>query len=126
MPAPAAAFYETAAKTSLSTELLSLLTGGCYVKIFSNVDVLLAQIFLVTPPGQVQSDGSLAIYPLAPDDSANASGVAAYMELYNGSDVRFLTMPIIEGVSPALGYMVMTSTTIVSGLPVAITGFTLG
>lgn len=128
MPAPAAAFYDTAIKVLLSTEFMALLdvTGSCYIKLFDDDDVLLAQIFMTDPPGTVNADGSLTLTTLAPDDSANASGIAAYMELYNPDDDLFLTLPVVEGVAAQSGYLVMTSTTIVAGQPVAVTGFTIG
>jgi hypothetical protein len=128
MPAPTAAFYDTAIKVALSTEFMALLdvAGTCYIKIFDNDDVLLAQIFMTDPPGTVNADGSMTLTAEAPDSSANASGIAAYMELYNPNDDLFLTLPIVEGVAAQSGYLVMTSTTIIAGQPVAVTGFTIG
>ena len=119
MPAPAAAFYDTAVKTSISTELLSLLdvAGTCYMKIYDEDDVLLAEINFTDPPGSVETDGSLTLTPFGPDASANASGDATWMELYNPDDDLFLTMPIQEGSTPISGYLVMSSATIVAGEP---------
>jgi len=128
MPAPAAAFYDTAIKVLLSTEFMALLDvyGSCYIKIYDDDDVTLAQITMTDPPGSIGTDGSITLTTLAPDASANASGTATYMELYNPDDDLFLTLPIIEGVSAQSGYLVMTSATIVAGQPVAVTGFTIG
>jgi hypothetical protein len=128
MPAPTAAFYDTAIKVALSTEFMALLDvfGTCYIKLFDDDDVLLAQIYMNDPPGTVNADGSITLTTEIPEDSAPASGIAAYMELYNPDDDLFLTMPIVEGVSAQSGYLVMTSTTIIAGQRVAVTGFTIG
>ncbi len=127
MPAPAAAFYDTALKVALSTEFLALYgPGDGYMNIYDDDDVLLAQIPMTAPPGTVNTDGSLTLTTEVPEDSAPASGTAAYMELYDPDDVLYLTMPIVEGVAAQSGYLVMTSTTIIAGQRVAVTGFTIG
>lgn len=128
MPAPTVAFYDTAVKVALSGELLALLDvyGTCYCKIFSDADVLLAQIYFTDPPGSVGTDGVLTLTPAGPDASANASGTAAYLELYNPDDELFYTIPITEGATAIPGWFVMSSTTVVEGEPVSVTGFTLG
>jgi len=127
MPAPAAAFFDTALKVALSTEFLALYgPGDGYIKIYDDDDVLLAQIPMNDPPGTINDDGSMTLTTSIPEDSAPASGIAAYMELYNPDDTLYLTMPIVEGVSAQSGYLVMTSTTIIAGQRVAVTGFTIG
>jgi hypothetical protein len=129
MPVPTEAFYDVAIKTVMAGEFINALVvavGSAYIDIFDADDVLLAHILMNDPPGVVNSDGSMTFTTVGPDDSANASGTAAYMVLYDGEDVTYLTMPIVEGVAAQPGYLVMTSTTIIAGQDVAVTGFTIG
>ena len=128
MPAPSEAFYKTSIKVSLSTSLLAILTDNWTAKIYiySEEDLLLAEINCNSPPGTVEADGSLTITTFGPDTSANASGFATWMEFHGEDETVAITMPIQEGVTPTAGYLVMTSATIIAGEPVAVTGFTIG
>ena len=128
MPAPAAAFYDITRKGLLSTYFMSIfdtVTGQAYMKIYDEDDLLLSQIFLTEPPGTIDANGVITLTN-TPDPSANASGIATWMELYNPDDLLFLTVPVKAGVSPESGYLVMTSTTFILGQPVTVTGFTIG
>lgn len=60
------------------------------------------------------------------DESANASGTAAYAEVCDSDGTVHLALPTQAGSSAVSGYLVLNTLTIVSGLPVEILTATLG
>lgn len=131
MPAPASATYSAAAKVAANTELRDLLDAGAGPgKVFfrSEADVLLAEVPLNDPSGTVDGGtGQLTLVttPLF-DTSADASGVATYCEFADSDDTVHLSLPTSLGSVAESGYVVMNTTTIIAGGPVAIFSAVIG
>lgn len=130
MPAPSVATYSVDALVDAHTAFLALLdadTGPGLCRIRDNADVLLAEITLDNPAGTVNGGtGQLTITFDGRDESANASGTAAYGELTDASGNVHLSIPTQAGSTPVAGKLVLNTLTIVAGLPVEILTCTIG
>jgi hypothetical protein len=97
------------------------------IKIRDDADVLLAQIPMTDPPGTVNgATGQLTITPSGRDESANASGTAAYGELCDGAGLVHLALPAQAGLVAVSGKLVMNTLTVVAGGPVEALSVTVG
>lgn len=130
MPAPLTATYSAAALVAAHTAFRDLLDAGAgsgFIKIRDAADVLLAQIPLTEPCGTINgTTGQLTISMAGRDDSADASGTAAYGEFCNGDGVVCLSLPAQEGSAVVSGKLVLNTLTIVATVPVEAVSATVG
>ena len=129
MAVPSVATYSVAALVDAHAAFLALLDSGSagLCRIRSSADVLLAEITLDDPAGTVNgATGQLTITFDGRDESANASGTAAYGELCASDGTVHLAIPAQAGSTPVAGKLVLNTLTIVAGLPVEILTCTIG
>lgn len=130
MPAPSIATYSAAALVAAHTAFKNLIDAGSAagsIKIRSSADVLLAQVPLTDPCGTVNgTTGQLTITPSGRDESANASGTAAYGEFCDSDGLVHLSLPAQAGSSAVSGYIVINTLTIVAAGPVEVLSATVG
>ncbi|AFU45465.1 hypothetical protein C380_08815 [Acidovorax sp. KKS102] len=130
MPAPAQATYSVAALVPVHTTFRDLIDSGALagsIKIRSAADVLLAQIPLTKPCGTVNgATGQLTIMASGRDDSADASGTAAYGEFCDSDGTVYLSLPTQAGSSAVTGKLVMNVLAVVAGTPVEVVSATIG
>ena len=129
MAVPTVATFSAESLIAAHTALLNLIDTGTAgsVKIRDSADVLLAQIPLTDPAGTVNgTTGQLTLTPDGRDESADASGTAAYAEICESDGTVHLALPAQAGASPVAGKLVLNTLTIVSGLPVEILSITIG
>lgn len=130
MPAPTVATYSPAALIAAHTSFRDLIDSGSgagSIKIRSASDVLLTQIPLTDPCGTVNgTTGQLTITPSGRDESADASGTAAYGEFCNSDGTVYLSLPAQAGTAAVSGYIVINTLTIVAGGPVEVLSAVIG
>lgn len=129
MPAPSVATYSVQAKIDAHTALLTLIDAGSagFVRIRSSADVLLAEITLTDPAGTVNgTTGQLTLTPNGRDESANATGTAAYGEITSSAGTVHLALPAQVGTAAVSGKLVMNTLSITAGGPVEIQTITIG
>jgi hypothetical protein len=130
MPAPSSATYSAAALVAAHTALRDVIDSGSgagFVRIRSAADVLLAQVPLSDPCGTVNgTTGQLTLSIAGVDAGADATGTAAYGEVCDSDGDVHLALPVQTGTSAVAGYLVLNTTSIVSGVPVAIASATIG
>lgn len=130
MPAPSSATYSVAARVAAHTAFRDLIDAGPaggFIRIRSASDVLLAQIPLTDPCGTVNgSTGQLTITMAGRDESADASGTAAYGEFCDSTGLVHLSLPAQAGSAPASGLIVINTLSIVAGAPVEVLSATIG
>lgn len=130
MPAPSVATYSVAALVAAHTAFRDLIDAGVAagsIKIRSATDVLLAQIPLTDPCGTVNgTTGQLTLTPAGRDESADASGAAAYGEVCDSAGLVHLSLPTQAGVAAVSGKLVLNTLTVVAGGPVELLAVTVG
>ena len=130
MAVPSVYTYSVAALLAAQTAFKSLIdagTGAGSIKIRDASDVLLATIPLTDPCGTVNSStGQLTLTPAGRDESADASGTAAYAEFCDSDGVVYLAIPTQAGSAPVAGKLVMNTLSIVVGGPVEALSVTVG
>lgn len=130
MPAPSVATYSAAALVAAHTSFRDLIDSGSgagYVTIRSAADVLLAQVPLNDPSGSVNgTTGQITFSFSGRDESADATGTAAYAEFCNSSGTVYLSLPAQAGTVAVAGKIVLNTLSIVSGGPVEIVSATIG
>lgn len=130
MPAPASATYSVAALVAAHTALRDLVDSGPaagFVRFRDADDVLLAQVPLADPCGTVNgTTGQLVFSVAGQDESADANGEAAYAELCDSTGAAHLALPAQQGGAPVAGVVVMNTTTVLAGGPVAVFSATVG
>ena len=129
MPAPSQYFYATSIKVSSQTVLRDALDAGASnAKLFlkDNSDVILSTLFLTDPCGTVNGDGSLTLTFLGPDTNAAETGTATYGEFTDSDNQVCLTLPVIQGEAPRVGYLVMNTPLILQGGTVSIINAQVG
>ena len=130
MAVPSVATYSAAALVAAHTSFRDLIDSGSgpgSIKIRDSADVLLAEIPLTDPCGTVNgTTGQLTITPSGRDESANASGTAAYGEFCNSDGTVYLSLPAQAGSSPVSGYLVINTLAIVAGGPVEVLSAVVG
>lgn len=129
MPAPSVQTYSAAAKVASNTSFRDLLDAGVAagsIKIRSAADVLLAQIPLTDPCGTVNgATGLLTITPDGRDESADASGTAAYGEFCDSGGLVHLSLPAQAGSVAVSGKVVLNTLTVVAAGPVEVVSVTI-
>lgn len=130
MPAPTTAVYSVPALAAAHTSFRELVDAGIgagSIKIRDANDVLLAQIPLTRPCGTVDgATGQLTLTPAGGDESADASGVAAYGEFCSADDAVHLSLPAQAGSGAVAGKLVINSLSITAGGPVEVVSATIG
>lgn len=130
MAVPTQATYSVAALVAAHTAFRDLIdagTAGGSIKIRDAADVLLAQIPLTDPCGTVNgTTGQLTITPSGRDESADATGTAAYGEFCDSNGVVHLSLPAQVGAAAVSGKIVINTLSIVAGGPVEVLSATVG
>jgi hypothetical protein len=130
MPAPVDYSYSVAALVAAHTALRDLIdagTGAGSIKLYSDADVLLAEIPLTDPCGTVAGgSGQLTLTASASETSAPAGGVCTYGTVCDGDDAVHMTIPAQQGASAVSGKIVLNTTTIVLGAVVSLVSAVVG
>lgn len=130
MPAPGSATYSAAAKIAAHTAFLGLIDAGSgagYIAIRDASDVLLAQVPLDDPGGTVNgTTGQLTLAIAGRDESADASGTAAYAEVCDSDDTVHLSLPAQVGTVAVSGKLVVNTLSVVAGAPFEILSAVIG
>ena len=130
MAVPSVATYSASALVAAHTSFRDLIDSGSgagSIKIRDSADVLLAQIPLTDPCGTVNgTSGQLTITPSGRDESADASGTAAYGEFCNSSGTVYLSLPAQAGTAAVSGYIVINTLAIAAGGPVEVLSAIVG
>lgn len=130
MAVPTQATYSPAALEAAHTAFQGLIDAGSAagsIKIRDAANVLLAQIPLTDPCGTVNgATGQLTITPAGRDESADATGTAAYGEFCDSDGVVHLSLPAQAGSSVVTGKLVINTLSIVAGGPVEVLSATVG
>ena len=130
MAVPSVATYSAAALVAAHTSFRDLIDSGSgpgSIKIRDSADVLLPEIPLTYPCGTVNgTTGQLTITPSGRDESADASGTAAYGEFCNSDGTVYLSLPAQAGTAAVSGYIVINTLTIVAGGPVEVLSAVIG
>jgi hypothetical protein len=130
MPVPSVATYSASALVAAHTSFRDLIDGGAgagFIRIRDSADVLLAQVPLTDPCGTVNgTTGQLTLTMAGRDESADASGTAAYGEICDSTGAVLLALPAQAGAAPVAGQLVLNSLTIVLGGPVEVLSATIG
>ena len=130
MAVPTVATYSAAALVAAHTAFKDLLDAGAAggsIKIRDAADVLLATIPLTDPCGTVNpTTGQLTITMAGRDESADATGTAAYGEFCDSAGLVHLSLPAQAGSAAVSGKIVINSLSIVAGGPVEVLSATVG
>ena len=130
MAVPTVATYSAAALVAANTSFKDLIDAGAgagSIKIRDAADVLLAQIPLTDPCGTVNgTTGQLTITPSGRDESADATGTAAYGEFCDSDGLVHLSLPAQAGSAAVSGKLVINSLSIAAGGPVEVLSATVG
>ena len=130
MAVPSVATYSVASLVAAHTAFRDLLDAGAgagSIKIRDAADVLLAQIPLTDPCGTVNgTTGQLTLTMSGRDESADASGTAAYGEFCDSAGLVHLSLPTQAGVESVSGKLVLNTLVIVASGPVEVLSATVG
>ena len=130
MPVPTVATWSAEVLIGAHTFVLNQLDTGsppAKWRIRNSSDTLLAEGPLTDPCGTVNgTTGQLTITPDGRDESATASGTAAYAELCESDNTVHLSLPCQAGSAAVAGKCVLNTLTITAGLPVEILTITIG
>lgn len=133
MPAPGSYTYSAAAKVAAHTAFRDLIDSHAtlpgHINVRSASDALLASANLADPCGAVDGGtGQLTfdVDPIVRDDSADAGGTIAYVEICDGAGAVHLALPAEAGTAPVSGKAVFNTLTVVAGGPVEISSITVG
>lgn len=130
MAVPTVATYSAAALVAAHTAFKDLIDAGAgagSIKIRDAADVLLATVPLTDPCGTVNgTTGQLTITPSGRDESADATGTAAYGEFCDSNGLVHLSLPAQAGSAAVSGKIVINSLSIVAGGPVEVLSATVG
>ena len=129
MPAPAQYTYSAVALVAAQTSFLDEVDGGTgagKIFLYSEADLLLAEIPLDDPSGTVDGAGQLTLTATVPEASAPAAGVCTWGTICDGDDVVLLSAPAEEGAVAVSGKIVVSNTTIAVGTEVGLVSCTIG
>ena len=130
MAVPTVATYSAAALVAAHTAFKDLIDAGIAggsIKIRDAADVLLATVPLTDPCGTVNpTTGQLTITMAGRDESADATGTAAYGEFCDSAGLVHLSLPAQAGSASVSGKIVINSLSIVAGGPVEVLSATVG
>lgn len=130
MAVPTVATYSVAALVAAQTAFKDLIdsgTGAGFIRIRDSADVLLAQVPLSDPCGSVNgTTGQLTFSISGRDESADATGTAAYAQICDSTGAVHLSLPTQAGTSVVSGKLVMNTLSVISGGPVEILSAVVG
>lgn len=130
MAVPSVATYSAASLVAAHTAFRDLLDAGAgagSIKIRDAAGVLLAQVPLNDPCGTVNgATGQLTLTMSGRDESADASGTAAYGEFCDSAGLVHLSLPTQAGVASVSGKLVLNTLVIVASGPVEVLSATVG
>ena len=130
MPVPTQATFSAAALVAAQTSFKNLIDAGSAggsIKIRDASDVLLATIPLTDPCGTIDNGtGQLTLTPAGRDESADATGTAAYAEFCDSNGTVYLSLPAQAGAVAVTGKLVINTLSIVAGGPVEVLSATVG
>jgi hypothetical protein len=131
MPAPTQATYSVAALVAAHTAFRDLLDSHATlpgaIKVRDAAGVLLGTITLADPSGTVNgTTGQLTFATTTRDESADAAGTIAYVEICDGGGDVHLALPAQAGSAPVSGKAVFNTLTVVVAGPLEITSVTVG
>ena len=130
MAVPTVATYSAAALVAANTSFKDLIDAGAgagSIKIRDAADVLLATVPLTDPCGTVSgTTGQLTITMAGRDESADATGTAAYGEFCDSDGLVHLSLPAQTGSAAVSGKLVINSLSIAAGGPVEVLSATVG
>lgn len=130
MPAPTSATYSAAALVAATTAFRDLVDAGSsagFVRVRDAADVLLAQVPLADPCGNINgTTGQLTLSIAGADSSADAGGTASYVEICSSAGTVHLSLPAQSGTSPVSGKAVFNTLAIVAGSPVDVLSAVIG
>lgn len=130
MPAPASTTWAASVLVTVHTAVRDAIDGGSgagIIRIRDASDVLLGTITLADPCGTVNgTTGQLTLTVAARDESADASGTAAYGEICTSAGTVIVAMPAQAGSTPVAGKIVLPSLAISAGAPVEVLSATIG
>ena len=130
MAVPTVATYSAAALVAAHTAFKNLIDAGIAggsIQIRDAADVLLATVPLTDPCGTVNpTTGQLTITMAGRDESADATGTAAYGEFCDSAGLVHLSLPAQAGSAAVSGKIVINSLSIVAGGPVEVLSATVG
>lgn len=131
MPAPGSYTYSAAAKVAAHTAFRDLIDAHATlpgsIKVRDAADVLLGTITLADPSGTVNGGtGQLTFAATTRDESADAGGTIAYVEICDGAGAVHLALPAEAGTVPVSGKAVFNTLTVVASGPIEINSVTVG
>lgn len=133
MPAPSQYTYSLAALVAAHTAFRDLIDSHATlpgsIKVRDAADVLLASATLADPCGAVNAGtGQLTfdVDPVVRDESADAGGTIAYVEICDGTGAVHLALPAQAGTTPVSGKAVFNTLTVVAGGPIEVSSVTVG
>ena len=121
--------YSVAAKDAANDALVVLIDAGASngnIKIYDDADVLLATIPLDDPCGTVSAVTGVLTLAIGGDETDATAGTAEYATVSDSDGTVHITMPVAEGASPAAGYLVINSLSILAGATVTVSSATVG
>lgn len=130
MTVPTVATYSAAALVAAHTSFRDLIDSGSgagFLRIRNSADALLAQVPLNDPCGSVNgTTGQLTFSFSGRDESADATGTAAYGEFCDSDGDVHLALPAQAGTAAVSGKLVLNTLSIISGGPVEVLSATIG
>ena len=130
MTVPTVATYSAAALVAAHTSFRDLIDSGSgagFLRIRNSADALLAQVPLNDPCGSFNgTTGQLTFSFSGRDESADATGTAAYGEFCDSDGDVHLALPAQAGTAAVSGKLVLNTLSIISGGPVEVLSATIG
>lgn len=130
MPAPTVVTYAVAAIIDAHQALIDLIDGGAgagKIIVLSAADVVLGEIPLDDPCGTINGTTGKITFDIAgPDTAADATGVIAYVQFANSSNVVYLSIPAEQGTTPVSGKVVFNTLAVTEDLPITMLAATIG
>ncbi len=130
MAVPSVATYSVAVLVAAHTMFRDMIDAGSAagkIRVRDSSDVLLAEVPLSDPGGSVNgATGQLTLAIAGRDESANASGTAAYAEICDSDNTVLLALPAQAGTTAVQGKIVCNTLTVVAGAPFEILSAVIG
>lgn len=129
MPAPLDSSYSVGAVTACTTAILGLLDAGAgagKLRLYSETDVLLADINLSDPAGTIDAPTGRLDITAPTGQSAIASAECTWGELTDSDNNVVATLPAQSGSTAVPRRIVLSTTALVNGAAVELVSCTIG